>query len=147
MTANKTILIVDDAPVIRTVLSKYIKALPDENFTVGISGSQILEAANATEALECLRTFKVDLIFLDLLTPERDGLRFLSIRRDNPLLSSVPVIVCSYPSNQIMVDEALSLGADGYAQKPFTLKCLEEQLRQVLTKVDRTKRELGCFQE
>ena len=134
MSNKKTILVVDDIPLMRTMLVKYIKTLGTkilkENF--GIPGIEVIEAPNGKVALEKMNEQTVDLIFLDLMMPEMDGLTFLGVKRENPQFHSIPVIVCSALGEKDTVDKAKDLGAKAYIMKPFTLKTIEENIREAM---------------
>ncbi len=134
MTSKKIILVVDDIPLMRTMLVKYIrtlgmKILKDE---FGIPAIDVIEAPNGKVALEKMKEQPVDLIFLDLMMPEMDGLTFLGIKRENPQFSEIPVIVCSALGEKDTVDKARDLGARSYIMKPFTLKTIEQNIREAI---------------
>ncbi len=135
MTNRKTILVVDDIPLMRTILVKYVKSLGLKILSedLGVGGIEVIEAANGKAALERLKEKEVDLIFLDLMMPEMDGLTFLGIKREDPRLSPIPVIVCSALGEKETVDRAKELGATGYIVKPFTMKSVEEKFREAMT--------------
>jgi CheY-like chemotaxis protein len=116
---------------------KYIKTLGQKILkeTYGIPGIEVIEAPNGKVALEKMKEQPVDLIFLDLMMPEMDGLTFLGIKRENPELSGIPVIVCSALGEKDTVDKARDLGARSYIMKPFTLKTIEENLREAMEMV------------
>jgi CheY-like chemotaxis protein len=134
MANKKTILVVDDIPLMRTMLVKYIKTLGTkilkENFD--IPGIDVIEAPNGKVALEKMTEQPVDLIFLDLMMPEMDGLTFLSLKQQDPSLSGIPVIVCSALGEKETVEKAKNLGAAGYIVKPFTMRSVEEMMREVM---------------
>jgi CheY-like chemotaxis protein len=134
MPNRKTILIVDDIPLMRTILAKYVKSLAAKVFAplLGTAVIEILEAANGKTAFEKLKDRDVDLIFLDLMMPEMDGLTFLSMKRANPNLRDIPVIVCSALGEKQTVERARELGAVSYIMKPFTLKSVEEKFREAI---------------
>jgi two-component system chemotaxis response regulator CheY len=135
MTHRKTILVVDDIPLMRTILAKYVKSLGLKILSedLGVGGIEIIEASNGKVALERLKEKDVDLIFLDLMMPEMDGLTFLGLKRDDTRISSIPVIVCSALGEKETVDRARELGAMSYIVKPFTLKSVEEKFREAMT--------------
>ena len=137
MPSKKTILVVDDIPLMRTMLVKYIKTLGmrilRDNY--GIPGIDVLEAPNGKVALDKMKEHDVDLVFLDLMMPEMDGLTFLGIKRENPKLAKIPVIVCSALGEKDTVDKARDLGARSYIMKPFTLRTIEENLRDAMEMV------------
>ena len=134
---TKTILVVDDIPLMRTMLIKYIRSLGLKILReeLGVTNVDILEAAHGKQALEVLESTEVDLIFLDLMMPEMDGLRFLALKQRDPSISEIPVIVCSALGEKQTVERAHSLGANSYIVKPFTLRSVEQKLREAMTEL------------
>jgi two-component system alkaline phosphatase synthesis response regulator PhoP len=116
---SKRILIVDDEPKIVRVLRGYLET----------AGFQVIAAYDGTEALAAFRNEAPDLIVLDLMLPEVDGLDVArAIRRE----SDVPIIMLT-----ARVDEAdrligLELGADDYVTKPFSPREVVARVRAVL---------------
>jgi DNA-binding response OmpR family regulator len=116
---SKRILIVDDEPRIVRVLRGYLEA----------AGFQAITAYDGMEALAAFRSETPDLIVLDLMLPEVDGLDVArAIRRE----SDVPIIMLT-----ARVDEAdrligLELGADDYVTKPFSPREVVARVRAVL---------------
>jgi len=106
---KKVILIVDDDPTNRAVLSFPLKSRPD---------LEIIEASDGLEALGILDTQKVDLILLDIHMPRMNGIEFLKIRLERPDLREIPVIMVSTDDEQ--KKEAESYGANGYLVKPIS---------------------------
>ncbi len=143
MGQRRTILVVDDIPLMRTMLVKYVKSL---GLTIlreelGVTGIDVLEAAHGEEALERLAVNHVDLIFLDLMMPGMDGLTFLGVKEEDPEIEAIPVIVCSALGEKKKVTRAYELGACAYIMKPFSLKAVEEKFREALVVIqdlDRT---------
>ena len=131
---TKTILVVDDIPLMRTMLVKYIKTLGLKILKeeLGVKSIDILEAANGQDALDLVKRYGVDLIFLDLMMPEMDGLSFLSAKLEDDVIKDIPVIVCSALGEKDTVEKAKSLGAVSFIVKPFTLKAVEDTFRQTL---------------
>ncbi len=119
---SKRILIVDDEPKIVRVLRGYLEA----------AGFHVIAAYDGTEALAAFRNEAPDLIVLDLMLPEVDGLDVArAIRRE----SDVPIIMLT-----ARVDEAdrligLELGADDYVTKPFSPREVVARVRAVLRRV------------
>ena len=116
---SKKILVVDDEPQIMRVLRGYLEA----------AGFQVISAYDGTEALAAFRHAAPDLIVLDLMLPQVDGLDVArAIRRE----SDVPIIMLT-----ARVDEAdrligLELGADDYVAKPFSPREVVARVRAVL---------------
>jgi CheY-like chemotaxis protein len=117
-----TILIVEDDVIARTGLSALLQA----------HGYLTHEVADAAEAMDRFRFgLAPDAVLLDMILPGNDGWSFLSQRRQDKLLASVPVVIMT--AIGIASEEwARSLGAVGLLRKPIdadrllgTLACLE----------------------
>ena len=106
MTERTTILIVDDESKIRRLLSRSLEA---EGFDVAVADS-------AMSASEYLKNGHCDLIILDYMMPEIDGMAFLAELRKK---SSIPVIMLSAREEIAKKTQALELGADDYVVKPL----------------------------
>ncbi|MEO3946135.1 response regulator transcription factor [Gorillibacterium sp. CAU 1737] len=104
---RETLLMVDDEKEIIKLMEIYLKN----------EGYQLLTASNGQEALELLERNKVDLIVMDVMMPEMDGLTAcMKIREDN----HIPIIILSAKSQDLDKITGLSLGADDYVTKPFS---------------------------
>lgn len=134
MSRQTTVLVVDDIPLMRTILSKYVRNVGQKILSETDPGAeiQVIEASSGQTALETLRRKSVDLVFLDLMMPEMDGLTFLSLKEKDPNLRSIPVVVCTALGEKETLARAIELGALSYVLKPFTLKSVEDKLRQAL---------------
>ncbi len=119
---SKRILLVDDEPEILEISRDYLKA----------SGFDVVTARDGALGLSAARREKPDLIVLDLMMPEMDGLDLCrAIRRE----SNVPIIMLT-----ARVDEAdklvgLEIGADDYMTKPFSPRELVARVKVVLRRV------------
>ncbi len=113
-----TVLIIDDDPSARDVLSR----------TIGRDGYRVLTAADGAEGLRIAAECKPDLITLDILMQEVDGWSVLSQLKSDPELRDVPVVVVS-----ILDDRQLgfALGASDYLTKPVERDRLLEVLRRL----------------
>ena len=102
-----TILIVDDEIAIIKLMEIYVK---NEGYT-------LLYAHSGHQALEIIRIHKVDLIILDVMMPQLDGIQTcMKIREEN----NTPIIMLSAKSQEIDKITGLSIGADDYVTKPFS---------------------------
>lgn len=110
MTTVANILIVEDD---KDLNNAYKIILESENHTVQ-------SAFNGKEALESLKTFKPDLILLDLLMPIMGGLEFLKQYRQTSKHPDVKVLIFTNMENSPEVSEAYSLGADRCIIKSWT---------------------------
>lgn len=103
------VMIVDDALFIRSVLRGI---LTDKGYTV------VSEAASGIEALRNLHSDNPDIILLDIILPDANGLELIdSILKARPLAK---VVVCSSLGQEAIVNKAMERGARAFIQKPFT---------------------------
>ena len=114
MTERTTILIVDDESKIRRLLSRSLEA---EGFDVAVADS-------AMSASEYLKNGHCDLIILDYMMPEIDGMAFLGELRKK---SSIPA-----REEIAKKTQALELGADDYVVKPFSIEEMTARIRAIL---------------
>lgn len=117
-----TVLLVDDERAVRGIASDILGKL---NYDV-------LPVGSGREAIKLYRENKEEivLVILDIVMPELGGSEvFQELRQINP---EVKVLLCSGYSIQGEADRLLSLGADGFIQKPFSLNSLEESIGDIL---------------
>jgi serine/threonine protein kinase/CheY-like chemotaxis protein len=112
----KTVLIVDDNPVVR----RHLRGLLERD------GCLVFEATDGVEGLEVLQTRQFDVVFLDLSMPRLDGAGFLKELAAQKVKVPVVLITSSESSAEIMA--AVKLGARDYLLKPFR----EPQLRRAM---------------
>jgi DNA-binding response OmpR family regulator len=123
MATGGHILAVEDERSIRKLLRLYL----DE------AGYTVTEAADGAEALAKMRTGGIDLVLLDLMIPEVDGLEVCRrIRADNP---SVPIIMLTARDDEASRVTGLEMGADDYVTKPFSPRELVARVKAVLRRV------------
>jgi len=115
----KKILVVDDDPHIREVLS----------FSLANAGFTICEAGNGRQALEKCSSEQPELIVLDIMMPELDG---IEVCREIRKTSSVPIIFLTAKSDEIDMIIGLELGGDDYMTKPFSPRQLVARVKSVL---------------
>lgn len=120
---KKNLLIVEDDAQIRKMLSLYF---------VG-EGYNILEAENGQDAISIFRCEQVDMVFLDLMLPEMDGLRVCEVLRE---YSDVPVIMLTARSQEEDKLKGFEYGADEYVTKPFSLKVLAARAQALMKRVE-----------
>jgi DNA-binding response OmpR family regulator len=116
---GRSVLVVDDEPMVREVVAAY---LTRDGFTV-------TEVADGRSALEHVETQPTDLIVLDVMLPETDGLSVLSAVRQ---LGDTPVILLTARGQETDRVLGLELGADDYLVKPFSPRELAARVRTVL---------------
>jgi len=116
---GERILIVEDEARIAQVLERYLRA----------EGFRTERAADGKRALELWRAANPDLILLDLMIPEIDG---LSVARQVRRTSSVPIIMLTAKVEEVDRLVGLELGADDYVAKPFSPREVVARVKAVL---------------
>jgi len=104
------LLIVDDAKLIHFLIKKILKANE-------ITDIEFQDAFDGNEAIKIAKEFEPDLVLLDVVMPEKDGITTLKfLKAENPNLN---VIMVSSLGTEEKVAQALKLGASAFIQKPF----------------------------
>jgi two-component system chemotaxis response regulator CheY len=104
------ILIVEDSPTMRQLLSFAMKRISD---------SRIIEATDGVDALKKLSSEKVDIILADINMPIMDGLKLVSLVRGNASYKNIPIIIITTEGAEEDKKKALALGANAYLTKPI----------------------------
>jgi two-component system alkaline phosphatase synthesis response regulator PhoP len=110
MDTQRTITVVDDNPDIITIVKTILEG----------KGYQVLSASSGQELLNLLTDRKPDLIILDIMMPEMDGLEVLGRLKAVTETASIPVILLTAKVQYEDVLGGYKLGADYYITKPFT---------------------------
>ena len=116
MTAQNTIVVIDDESQIRKILS----------ITLEAQDYKVIEAAKGKDGIIAVANYHPQLVILDLGLPDKDGFAVLSEIRT---WTSVPVIILSVRDSEDNIVKALDLGADDYITKPFNSKELIARIR------------------
>jgi CheY-like chemotaxis protein len=110
MDTQRTIMVVDDNPDIITIVKTILEG----------KGYQVLSASSGQELLNLLTDRKPDLIILDIMMPEMDGLEVLGRLKAVTETAAIPVILLTAKVQYEDVLGGYKLGADYYITKPFT---------------------------
>lgn len=117
----RTMLIVDDSRIDRTLLAKI--------FTGHYAVEQ---ACDGREALDVLRRKKIDIVVLDISMADMDGFEVIHAMRSDPTLSDIPIVVAtSEPAHE---EAALSDGADDFIAKPFNPVIVKKRVENIIVK-------------
>ena len=116
------ILIVDDDPEIRTIVSHHLQK----------AGYYVMTAQSADEALEMELEVVPDLLILDKMMPGMDGFDFLEKLKSGTQASSIRVIMLTSCDRNEDIIEGLDSGADDYITKPFIPDVLMARIRSQL---------------
>jgi CheY-like chemotaxis protein len=103
------ILVVDDDVINRRLLVRSLE----------LDGHTVIAAQNGREALDRLALDRVDVVLLDIVMPELDGVSVLTEIKADPGLRHIPVIMISAVDEADSVIGCIKLGADDYLPKPF----------------------------
>lgn len=121
-TGGKKILVVDDEPTVREVMVAYLDR----------DGFRTYEASDGISALKIVESENPDLILLDIMLPEVDGLSVLTRIRHT---RSTPVILLSARADESDRVVGLEMGADDYVTKPFSPREVTARVRVVLKRI------------
>ena len=129
-----TVLVVDDEPMVREVLTQYLAA----------DGFEILEAGDGDAAVDQVTEHAPDLVLLDLMLPRRNGLDVLSFIRST---SQLPVILLTARGEEADRVRGLEAGADDYIVKPFSAREVVARVRSVLRRSSEAAPEAAMITE
>jgi len=118
-TATFDVLVVDDEPMVREVVARYLQR----------DGMRVHELGDGDEAIAWLASNQPDLVVLDLMLPGSDG---LAVLREIRARGDVPVILLTARTEEIDRVVGLELGADDYVVKPFSPRELAARVRNML---------------
>ena len=130
------ILVVDDEP----------DAIELIRFNLKASGYEVLTAEDGEEALAKARKFSPNMILLDVMLPEIDGLEVCKILRRDPATASLPIIMLTAKASEIDRVLGLEFGADDYVTKPFSPRELMLRVRNLFKRNESSKEEVERFQ-
>ena len=122
MEQNKKILVIDDDPAIRKLIT----------FNLKKNGFDVLEADGPGKAFEHLEKITPDLVLCDIMMRGMDGFTFCEKVRSEDKYRALPFIFVSAKSSLADKEKAVSLGADDFIAKPFILDELLLKIRSLL---------------
>jgi two-component system chemotaxis response regulator CheY len=115
------VLIVDDTAFMRKLLRNIL-------FSAGLDVAG--EAENGKEAVELFKQHKPDLVTMDIIMPEMNGIE--ALKKIKSIEPNAKVIMCTAVGQEQMVKAAIKLGAKGYIIKPFQAPKVIEEVKKVL---------------
>ena len=123
---QQKILVVDDEPDIVELIA----------FNLEAEGYAVITATSGLEALNRARAILPDLIVLDLMLPELDGLAVCEILRRLPSTAPIPIIMLTAWKSELSRMIGLQAGAEEYMTKPFSPRDLVVRVNQTLRAVE-----------
>ncbi len=123
---RKRVMVVDDEKNFRCILSEALSMM----------GYEVLAFSNSLEALNCFQDGSIDLVLTDLQMPEMDGWTLARhIKKKSP---SVPIILVTGEDKQAISEELGKAPIDRALYKPFSLKEIEESVREFIDAKEET---------
>jgi two-component system chemotaxis response regulator CheY len=119
---TKTILAIDDSASIRQMVA----------FTLKSAGYEVLEAVDGQDGLDKAKHHAVDLILTDQNMPRMDGLTLIRTLRALPSYKTVPILMLTTESSDVMKQQGRAAGATGWLVKPFDPQKLLEVVKKVV---------------
>jgi DNA-binding response OmpR family regulator len=120
--ARRRILLVEDEAHMMEMLK----------FRLEESGYAVATAADGYAALAQVRTFKPELIILDLMIPKIDGYTICRLLKFNDEMKEIPVMILSARSTEEDVRRGLAMGANAYVTKPYEAPVLLAKIHELL---------------
>jgi len=117
------VLIVEDSPTMRQLIAFALKR---------IRGVRIVEASDGVDGLKKLSSERFDLILTDINMPIMDGLKLVSLVRNDANYRTIPIVVITTEGAQEDRERALALGANDYITKPIQPTKILEVARTLL---------------
>lgn len=127
----KKILIVEDERDILQLVQLYLEK----------EGFRTITAATGAEGLKSAKWDKPDLVVLDLMLPEIDGLEVCKRLRSAPETAMLPIIMLTAKAEESDTVIGLELGADDYVTKPFSPKALVARVKALFRRLDRSQQD------
>ncbi len=121
---NAKFLVVEDSPTMRQLISFSLKRFHN---------AKIIEAVDGLDALKKLAgPDKIDLILTDINMPIMDGLKLVSMIRQNSQLKNIPIIIITTEGAEEDRERGLALGANAYIAKPIQSSHLIKTISELL---------------
>ncbi len=122
MSTKKTLIIADDEPTIRLLVSSIL----GKNYNM-------LTAADGQEVLDTVSQNKPDLILMDIMMPTMDGYSACASLKKDPRTADIPVVMLTGVGHELNKVLAEQMGADGYITKPFNSQDLKDTVKKHLS--------------
>jgi len=132
MSEQKTILVVDDEPHVRILVSSRLQA----------NGYKVVSAYGGTMALDKVREQKPDLILLDMVMPDLSGYEVAKQLKANPDTMNIPIIIFTASNAKELENKCRELGLNYIIMKPFSAEVLLAMVKESL-KLNKTVEAAG----
>ena len=129
MSQISKILVVDDDPDIVEIL----------RYNLSLGGYDVKSAMNGKEAIKKAKIFLPEIILLDVMMPEMDGIETCAIIKEIPSLNNTRIIFLSARNEDYTQLSAFDAGADDYITKPVKPKILLKKIASILKRINKSK--------
>lgn len=129
MSQISKILVVDDDPDIVEIL----------RYNLSLGGYDVKSAINGKEAIKKAKIFIPEIILLDVMMPEMDGIETCTILKEIPSLSNTRIIFLSARNEDYTQLSAFDAGADDYISKPVKPKILLKKIASIFKRINKSK--------
>jgi DNA-binding response OmpR family regulator len=123
---NKTVLVVEDEKDLSDLIS----------YNLGRNGYNAVVASDGNSALQLAEEHAPDLVLLDLMLPGLDGTEVARRLKADARTANTPIIMLTAKSEETDVVVGLTIGADDYVTKPFSMKILMARVNTVLRRIE-----------
>lgn len=131
MESKIRVVVLDDNMGIREILKDYVN-MQDDMEVVGVAGDGVT-------GLEVIKATCPDVVIMDMIMPQLDGLGVLEHLNTGSLQPSPSVICLSAVGQEDLIRKAIELGAKYYMVKPFDLAMMVKRIREVVRKIEPAK--------
>jgi two-component system chemotaxis response regulator CheY len=121
--AKHRCLLVEDSPTMRQLIIFALKRIPN---------LELVEASDGVDALKKLPGQKFDIMLTDINMPIMDGLKLISLMKNNPNYKDIPVVVITTEGGKEDRERGLALGARAYITKPVQTTSLLKVVKEIL---------------
>ena len=129
MSQISKILVVDDDPDIVEIL----------RYNLSLGGYDVKSAINGKEAIKKAKIFIPEIILLDVMMPEMDGIETCTILKEIPSLANTRIIFLSARNEDYTQLSAFDAGADDYISKPVKPKILLKKIASIFKRINKSK--------
>ncbi len=117
------ILVVEDSPTMRQLISFSLRSIP---------GCEIVEAVDGLDGLKKAQADKYDLAVIDINMPVMDGLKLIGLLRKDPNNQAIPIVIVSTEGAEETRKKAEAFGVDAYITKPIMSGHVLKTIRSLL---------------
>jgi two-component system, cell cycle response regulator DivK len=103
------------------------------NFTLDLFGFAFISAADGETTLELARAYQPDLILLDIMLPDLDGVELIGMLKQDSRTKEIPIIAVTALARAEDQERILAAGCNEYISKPYMVEDLEALIRRYLT--------------